>query len=366
MRILYLGWADHVHVSRWAECFAGMGHKVAVLSTRPGSIPGVTVLNFRTKNMRTSIQAKELAFHKRLFRADLIHAHWASFGYLPSYINARPYIVTAWGSDIYRLNEFDEEGRQAIISGLKGADLITADSHDLKKAIAELGVVASRIEVIQWGVDTGLFMPDLDARRLKQQLCISGGKVVYSPRGIGDVYNNDVVLKAFAEVLKEQPETTLVQKYYNCSENDVRAFSGLARELGIEKKVKLVGEMSYGDIPFLYNIADVVVSVPSVDGTPMSVLEAMACGAVPVVSDLASLREWVEEGVNGFIVPVKDPHALASRITGILRDRMIAEAFKLRNVELVRVRADHHANMKYMEKRYMELISGGARQAYGA
>lgn len=366
MRILYLGWADHVHVSRWAERFAGMGHKVTVLSTRPGNIPGAKVLNFATKNMRTSLQAKELAFYRKFLRIDLIHAHWASFGFLPSYINAHPYIVTAWGSDIYRINDFNDEGRKAIISGLKGADLVTVDSHDLKKAVTDLGVDAGKIEVIQWGVDTELFMPGLDALRFKAELGITGGQVVYSPRGIGEVYNNDIVLNAFAMVLKELPDATLVQKYYNCSERDVRAFSELARELGVEDKVKLVGEMPYGCIPLLYNMSDVVVSVPSIDGTPMSVLEAMACGAIPVVSDLASLREWVDEGVNGFLVPVKDARTLALRIAGILRDSSTGERFRQKNLEIVKKRADHCANMEYMEKRYMELISGEARQAYGA
>ena len=62
-----------------------------------------------------------------------------------------------------------------------------------------------------------------------------------------------------------------------------------------------------GDLPDdhaiadLYRLGAVVVSVPSSDGTPQLVLEAMACGAVPVLSDLPSLHVWVAQGVQGLV-----------------------------------------------------------------
>ena len=64
----------------------------------------------------------------------------------------------------------------------------------------------------------------------------------------------------------------------------------------------------------LFGRAEVSVSITDQDGTPNSLLEAMAAGAVPVCSDLPSIREWIEHGSNGFIAAFDDPQAVASAL----------------------------------------------------
>lgn len=356
MRILYVGWADHVHLARWAERFAGMGHIVWVYSERDGKIPGVKLLKALAKNNKPNLQAKELSMYAKLLGAEIVHAHWAAFSYLPARAKIKPYVVTAWGSDIYGFERFSKVSQEMILAGLNGADLITVDSNDLKRAIVQLGIRDDKIEVVQWGVDTKIFRPGLDSKTMKAKLEINDNRVVYSPRGIGEIYNNDIVLHAFKKLLAKCPNTILVQKYYNCSEKDVSSFRELSVRLGVDKQVRLVGEISYSEVPTLYAIADMVVSVPSVDGTPMSVLEAMACGVVPVVSDLPSLREWIVHGENGFIVPPKDGDALAAGMAEVLHGDCVS-AFKDINLNIVRERADHYGNMSLMEKRYQDLVS---------
>ncbi|HSW65173.1 MAG TPA: glycosyltransferase family 4 protein [Dissulfurispiraceae bacterium] len=334
MRILYVGWADHVHLSRWVSYFTNAGHKTRVLSTQKGRIPGSTVYQLRTKRYGLRLQAQELKIYAKIFRADIVHAHWASFGALPALAGIKPYVVTAWGSDIYRLHEFSCEGQYAIRLGLTGADIVTVDSVDLKKEVEKLGVKRERVEVVQWGVDTSVFKPGPANQSVVEQLQIAGKRIIYSPRNLDQIYNQDIVLQAFASVVQKTPDVVLIQKHYRKTSNEINDYLEKARQYGVEAHVRLVGDMDYSLLPDLYRMADVVVSVPSFDGTPMSILEGMACGAVPIVSDLPSLREWISDGENGFLVPCRNAGALADRLLRVLEDEVLRKQISPENVSL--------------------------------
>lgn len=360
-RILYIGWAHHIHLQRWVEYFAAAGHRVWVLPMPPrdphGFLPPIRVLPFFTAERRMSLQIVELKLYQALFRFDLIHVHWAGFGFLPSLAGVRPYVITAWGSDIYRMHEYDEATQRLICQGLRSAELVTVDSADLKRAIETLGVVPERIRVIQWGVDTTLFAPGKPCEHRRAALGIGDGPVIYSPRNIAPIYNNDLILASFARVLKAHPSAVLLQKYYHRDPEALAGYLKTAEALGVAERVRLIGDMPYTDIPELYALADVVVSVPSSDATPMSVLEALACGVVPIVSDLPSLREWITDGANGYLVPIGDRDALAARIIHVLNAGEALEDARRRNRRLIMDRADHGQNMRAMGACYAELIA---------
>lgn len=101
----------------------------------------------------------------------------------------------------------------------------------------------------------------------------------------------------------------------------------------------------------------VFVFVPSGDTIAVALLEAMASGVTPVVSDLPSPRECVRDGVNGYIVPVRDIDATAQAITKLLKDKGLRESFTKRNREWVIQNADWNKNMKKVEELYYELVN---------
>lgn len=63
-----------------------------------------------------------------------------------------------------------------------------------------------------------------------------------------------------------------------------------------------------------------MVSAPTSDGVSSSIIEGMACGAVPVASDLPTVREWVEHGENGLLVEPRDIEALSDAIINLLKN----------------------------------------------
>jgi L-malate glycosyltransferase len=101
--------------------------------------------------------------------------------------------------------------------------------------------------------------------------------------------------------------------------------------------------------------AEVFVSVPSSDATSVALLQAMAAGCFPIVSDLPAQRELVEDGVNGFRVPLHRPDVLADRIARALADAPLRAAAAARNLQIVTERGLNETEMARMEALYLGL-----------
>ncbi len=111
-----------------------------------------------------------------------------------------------------------------------------------------------------------------------------------------------------------------------------------------------------------YLLSDVVVSVPSSDGgTPVTIMEAMACGKAVICSDLPAIHEFVTPGETGWLVPVRQPAPLADAILHVLENGQEAVEYGKRAHKLVAKTASLDAQMQHMEAIYYQL----ARQKRG-
>jgi glycosyltransferase involved in cell wall biosynthesis len=91
----------------------------------------------------------------------------------------------------------------------------------------------------------------------------------------------------------------------------------------------------------LYRQAQVVVSPSKHDGTPNTLLEAMACGCFPVAGDLESIREWITPGWNGLLVAPDDPGSLARAVVEGLGNAGLRIRAAEINQGLIRERASY-------------------------
>lgn len=112
--------------------------------------------------------------------------------------------------------------------------------------------------------------------------------------------------------------------------------------------------------------ADVSVSVPSSDSVPVTLQEAMACGVPPIVSDLPAVKEWVQDDVNAYVVPIRDEHALADAIIKSLNSEEERSKFVTYNLTLVKEKSDFFENMGSLEFVYRKSIRSETEIVTGA
>ena len=357
-RVCFIGWADHVHLERWAGHFAHGDCDVSVISVSGlGRYPD-GVRQFRIGLRGRGPRWIKLRLRHLLWRIrpDVVHVHWAHFAVAVRSVWRGPLVVTSWGSDVYRSETFRKEEWRALGETLRAAELVTCDSADLAQTIhTSLGVQADRVAVVQWGVDTDLFQPEGPDRRAA--LGLVGREVIFSARSFAPVYNQETVIAAFAQVRRRHPRAFLLMKRYGGEPAYLERIRTDIAARGLNDDVRILEAVAYEDMPALYRTADVMVSIPLSDAAPMSLFEAMAAGVPSVVCDLPSLREWVRDGETGYLVDAQDASAVAARVCAVLenpeRRRQVVQQARA----LVVDKASQAAHMSVMTGHYRRLAA---------
>jgi len=223
----------------------------------------------------------------------------------------------------------------------------------MKEAIGRIGTVPEKITLINFGVDTSKFSPSEKNEELRAKLGINDSPAVISSRNLEPLYDIESLIKSIPLVLKQIPEPKFVIVGRGSEETRLKE---LAKSLGVSKNVKFVGFVPNDELPHYLTSMDVYVSTALSDaGLSASTAEAMACGLPVIVTDVADNKKWVEDAVNGFVVPTKHPESLAERITYLLRNEDIRRKFGKINRKIIEERNDYHREMKRMESIYQKL-----------
>jgi glycosyltransferase involved in cell wall biosynthesis len=364
MRLCFIADPNAPHTRRWLEYFAGRGHEVHLITDyRPTtSFADISVHDltsvFNVRKVRYPLWGMLVRRLVRRLQPHVLHAHQvSSAGWLGWAAGYHPFVVTPWGSDIYQHPQRSRAARWLARRVLSTADLVTADSADLLAQAIRLGADPARGCVIQWGVDLTVFSPADDRNAFRRSLGFQDRSIVLSPRAMRPIYNHDVTLRAVAAVRQAIPDVLFVFRNYHPAPLDYTdRLKRQAEIANLSDTIRFIDPATqYADMADLYRAADLVVSVPVSDGTPVSVLEALACGTPVVASDLPSLREWITDGQSGILVPVGDADALAQAIIRMLADSRLYCQIREKGLEIVRSRADHAAWMAQMETLYLKL-----------
>ncbi len=367
IRLALLGDPNSIHLRRWATFFAERGHRVTLLVPKgarvdPGLPASIAFEGFSRFNPRSLFPPLSFLRSRRSVRMavarvqpDVLNAHFLTIhGWHAWLAGFHPYAVTLWGSDIYIGPRKWLAVRMLARLTLRVADLVMADSEDLKRAAEELGSRPGSTELIQWGVDLRRFSEGPAPDELRSRLGLDGRRVVFSPRAVRPLYRQGVVIEALAQL---PSDVAVVMSRHNCDPAEVEAIERQAASLGISDRVVFVPEIPHAEMPDFLRLSDVVVSVPASDSTSVTILEALACERQVVAVDLPSVREWLADLDPESLVPVDDPAATERALARAL-GRSAAERAEIgrRGRAIVKERADQATSLGHVEQLYLRLL----------
>jgi glycosyltransferase involved in cell wall biosynthesis len=176
---------------------------------------------------------------------------------------------------------------------------------------------------------------------------------VINPRGFRAYINNEAFFHALPVVLKQYPNAVFLCP---AMQDEPQAWRWV-EQLKISHSVRLLPNQTRSQMADLFRQARVAVSPSLHDGTPNTLLEAMACGCLPVVGDIESLREWIVPEENGLLFNPKSPDGIAQAILNALVDSDLQHRARDINLELISRRAEHTKVMQSALDFYQRLIS---------
>jgi glycosyltransferase involved in cell wall biosynthesis len=175
---------------------------------------------------------------------------------------------------------------------------------------------------------------------------------VINPRGIRAYVRNDTFFQSIPLILDQLPEVRFVCPAM-AGEAQAEAW---VKSLHLEAQVQLLPVLSRLEIADLLRRAQVAVSPSIHDGTPNTLLEAMACGCFPVAGDIESLHEWIRSGENGLLVDADSPQALAMAVLRALQDSPLRMQARQINARMIAERAEYGQVMRQAEAFYRRFL----------
>jgi glycosyltransferase involved in cell wall biosynthesis len=362
MKILFLSNAQSHHTKRWVDYFAGRGHKCFLISLEKGEQTKAEEFFINSKSFPSFLKyplsvrkVKEIA---KKIKPDLTNAHFVTnYGLMGALSGQRPLAVSTWGSDILisPQKSFLHKLRAKYV--LNEADLITTDAKVLTRAILDLGIKGKKIIESPMGVD-GNLISAYEKRWLDSSYPQEKKKLtILSNRRLEHIYDVMTLIKAVPEVIKQVQKLV---KFTIVGEGSEKSrLIQLTRNLKVEEYVEFKGELSGKDLMDCYKDSDIYISTSLSDSTSVSLLEAMALGLIPIVTDIPGNREWIEDKKNGFLFPISDHQSLAKKNIYAINEFTDWTFVREKNIFLIKKKAIWEDNMRVVEKEFLGLVGQG-------
>jgi glycosyltransferase involved in cell wall biosynthesis len=292
----------------------------------------------------------------REIKPDLIHAGpIQNCAFLAALSGFRPILAMSWGYDLVMDADKSAWMRWVTSYTLRRSAHFTSDAKVSRDKAVTFGMNPEKTVIFPWGVDIEHFAPKKeemsprrhgDGGKKKGKTTNQRSKVksresitLFCSRTWETIYGVDVLAKAFVKVAAIDPDVNLILLGSGSQGAHIRQ---ILMKGGVMERVHFGGQVGQRDLPRWYHMADIYVSPSHVDGTSVTLLEALASGLPCLVSDIAGNREWIEEGVNGWLFRDGDVGDLAEKILFAIKNK---KSFK-KIGEAARKTAEERADWK--------------------
>jgi len=326
-KLLLIGSAS-VHIQNYYNLVRDYFAEVMVVTNENIDYCPHAKVSFKLRNpfkVYKSIQEIKKIIHE--LNPDIIHVHQANtYGFIASMANKRsiPMVLTTLGSDVLLLPKRGFLYRCIVNKSLRDANFITADACFMAEAIH--GLIGQKdVTIANFGID----ICPIPKGHKKE-------KILYSNRLHKDLYNIDKIISGCATFLKKNTEWSLT---IGANGNNTELLKAQAKQLISDEQVSFIGFVTADINRAIYIKSAIYISIPNSDGTAISLLEAMAYGAIPVVSDLPANREWIVDGENGIILRDRNVEEALGRAL-----ELDAKDVAQRNAQIISDRGSKEAN----------------------
>jgi glycosyltransferase involved in cell wall biosynthesis len=246
---------------------------------------------------------------------DVIVERETSFGAgaVASMLTGRPMVLELVGP------------RCSILSVRRASRVLAYTETMLPKSVPK-----NRVVIVTAAVDTDLFKPDEEQRRIVREKYGLGNHVVVGYVGTFQPWHGiEELVIASRDILKKHPEVRflMVGPYYERVES-------LAMRLGVSNAYVFTGPVAYRSVPKYINAADILVAPYNPErselrkrygiGSPLKVLEYMSCAKLLVTTSLKPITDIVQDEVNGLLVPPGDAEALKNALIRLIENKDLA------------------------------------------
>lgn len=219
----------------------------------------------------------------------------------------KPYVLTLHGG---ALPEFAEKWPERVRRLLGSAAVVTAPSGFLVEGMRQyrrdLRLIPNAIEVSRYRF------------RARDEV---KPRLVWL-RAFHAIYDPALAVRAFALVRERFPEATLTMIGPDKGDGSFEKTQAVARELGVP--VEFQGRVPKAEIAKWIDGGEIFLNTTTIDNTPVTVVEAMACGACVVSTNVGGIPHLVEDEVDGLLVESGRPAEMAAAVGRLLTDRELA------------------------------------------
>lgn len=285
------GWG--VHDERWITALRRLGHDPATISlTRDMSETHLT------ERLAVTGSGPVLAGPLDRVTGRVMHA------VAPD----RRVVGLSWGFDLPML------ARQGELRWLQALDGLILDSKANIRLARSSGVSPTRICFLPWGVDLGSFNPDGEVTAPPSLGLPVGQQMVLSLRAHEKQYRVEDIIYAWHRIADAHEDATLVIGNHGSRSPQLK---DLAQVLGLGSRIIFIGLLTELELAPLLRGATCYLSSSEMDGTSVTLLQAMACKTPVLVSDTPGNRGWVNSR-TGYLFPVGDIPSLTAALDSVL------------------------------------------------
>jgi len=329
---------NSVHLENYHRLVADAFGEVLVVTDQPITFSQHKLVSFRfNSGLFRNVRRLRKIVHE--FKPDVIHVHQAN---TCAFVTARanrkrvPLVVTCWGSDVLLMPQRGFISRFVVKFALSNANVVTADADYVRQAAEKL-VSGKTFLLANFGIDIPpIKLPDKE-------------KIVFSNRLHKELYNIREIIIGFCEFSKKNPEWKLI---VGGSGELTDSLKQLASSTLKESQFEFIGFVPKEENQRQFLRASIWISMPSSDGTAISLLEAMSFGCIPVVSNLPANREWIEDGNNGVVVKAGVAQALENAL------KLPLTEVQKKNTKIIQDKGTKAVNRAKFIEMYSALLNG--------